>query len=51
MSEANRIETQVDPPKEPPISRGICFTHCWGAPPGKDDLECPYCNGTLRTKS
>jgi hypothetical protein len=33
------------------INRGLCATHSWGAPPGQDDLECPYCNGTLRTKS
>lgn len=33
------------------IARGICGAHFWGAPPGQDDLECPYCNGTLRTKS
>lgn len=34
-----------------PIAHGLCVQHCWGAPPGKDNLECPYCNGTKRTKS
>lgn len=34
-----------------PINRGLCVLHSWGAPPGQDNLECPYCNGTMRTKS
>lgn len=30
--------------------RGLCVLHHWGAPPGEDDLPCPYCVGVLRTR-
>lgn len=42
-------EIPADPPKEL-VSRGICYKHLWGAPPGRDTLECPYCNGTKRSR-
>lgn len=45
LSEDQRVEL----PKEP-ISRGICYKHLWGAPLGRDTLECPYCNGTKRSR-
>src|SRR3569833_746751 len=28
-------------------SKGLCVKHLWGAPPGKDNLPCPYCLGIL----
>lgn len=31
-------------------SKGLCGKHFCGAPPGQDDLPCPYCIGLERTK-
>ena len=25
------------------MNRGVCGVHSWGAPPGEDELICPYC--------
>lgn len=31
-------------------SRGLCVKHLWGAPPGQDQLPCPYCLGIFRSR-
>lgn len=25
------------------LRKGLCGRHLWGAPAGRDDMDCPYC--------